>query len=246
MSKPLFKRSEGITPSERYLKNLCDKTFLSLWSYPGVYRDQGQTGGHGAGKEVCDLLVVFEDHIIIFSDKYCEFPSTGNVNLDWCRWFRRAVNASAKQLSGAERWIRNFPSRLFIDPYCQQKLPIQLPNLSAAKFHRVIVAHGASKRCQEEYGGSGSFMIDSSLHGEAHSNENLANFRPFTIGNITPDNGYVHVLDDTTLDIILEMLDTTRDFVEYLGKKERFLTSKNRSTLLQLEKMIYSPITCRS
>ena len=229
ISKPLFKRSEGVTPSERYLKRLCDKTFLSLWSYPGVYRDQGQTQVQRLGKEVCDLLVVFENHIIIFSDKDCEFPNTGNVNLDWCRWFRRAVKASAKQLWGAERWIRSFPHRLFIDPYCQQKLPIQLPNLSEARFHRIIVAHGASKRCKEEYGGSGSFIIDSSLQKDVHYKENLADFRPFAIGNITPDKGYIHVLDDTTLNIILETLDTIRDFVEYLEKKERFLTSKHHT-----------------
>jgi hypothetical protein len=226
ISKPLFKRSEGVTPSERYLKNLCDKTFLSLWSYPGVYRDQGQTQSQKLGKEVCDLLVVFEEHIIIFSDKDCEFPNTGNITLDWRRWFRRAIEASAQQLWGAERWIRGFPNRLFIDPYCQQKLPIQLPNLTEAKFHRVIVSHGANESCKKEYGGSGSFMIDSSLQGEEHYNENLVNFRPFTIGNVTPDKGYIHVFDDTTLSIILETLDTISDFVEYLKKKEKLLTSK--------------------
>jgi hypothetical protein len=60
-------RSNGVTPSEQYLKKLCDRSFLSLWSYPGVFRDQGRTAGRGDGKEVSDLLVVFENHIIIFS-----------------------------------------------------------------------------------------------------------------------------------------------------------------------------------
>lgn len=225
-NQPLFKRSEGVTPSERYLKNLCDRTFLSLWSYPGVYRDQGQTQSQKLGKEVCDLLVVFENHVIIFSDKNCEFPNSGNIALDWRRWFRRAVEASAKQLWGAERWIRNYPSRLFIDPYCQQKLPIQFPDLTTAKFHRIVVSHGASNRCIEEYGGSGSFMINSSLEEKAHYDENQPNFHPFAIGHITPEQGYVHVLDDTTLGIILETLDTISDFTDYLEKKEMLLTPK--------------------
>lgn len=245
VGKPLFKRSEGVTDSERYLKKLCDRTFLSLWSYPGIYRDQGQTSTKRLGKEVCDLLVVFEDHIIIFSDKNCEFPDTGNINLDWRRWFQRAVVASTQQLWGAERWIRNFPERLFIDPYCQQKLPVQLPDPTNAKFHRIVVSHGASNRCKEEYGGSGSFMINSSLHSDAHFNENLENFRPFTIGNVTPDKGYIHVLDDTTLGIILETLDTISDFVEYLEKKERFLTSKE-VTVLPVAKKMYSLFTCKN
>ena len=71
-SGPAISRADGITESERYLKTLCDRTFLSLWSYPGVYRDQGRSG-KGHGKEVCDLLVAFENHIIIFSDKDCAF-----------------------------------------------------------------------------------------------------------------------------------------------------------------------------
>ena len=37
-------RADGITKSERYLGTLCDRTFLSLWSYPGVYWDQGRSG----------------------------------------------------------------------------------------------------------------------------------------------------------------------------------------------------------
>ena len=65
---PAISRAGGITDSERYLKNLCDHTFLSLWSYPNAYRDQ-KGSSKGDGKELCDLLVVFENHVIIFSDK---------------------------------------------------------------------------------------------------------------------------------------------------------------------------------
>ena len=57
-------RSEGVTASERYLEKLCRRSFLSLWSYPGVLRDQGRSNGKGDGKEVSDLLVVFEKHIL--------------------------------------------------------------------------------------------------------------------------------------------------------------------------------------
>jgi hypothetical protein len=59
-------KSEGLTESERYLANLCEKSFLSLWSYPNVFRDQGRNEGKGDGKELCDLLVVFDRDVIIF------------------------------------------------------------------------------------------------------------------------------------------------------------------------------------
>lgn len=94
--------AEGVTRAERYVAQLCKQSFLSIWSYPGVFRDQCRPGGKGDGKEVCDLLVVFENHIIIFSDKDCRFGSGGNLKTEWARWFKKAVRNSAKQV-----WERN-------------------------------------------------------------------------------------------------------------------------------------------
>jgi hypothetical protein len=210
--------AEGVTESERYLAKLCKHSFLSMWSYPGVFRNQGRPRGKGDGKEVCDLLVVFENHIIILSDKDCRFDDAGNLQVGWGRWFKRAVQRSANQVWGAERRIRQFPNRLFLDRQCTVQFPINLPDPAKAIFHRIVVAHDASRACKEELGGSGSLMLDNSLVGDAHLN------RPFTIGQINPDKGYVHVFDDTTLDIVMNTLDTITDFIAYLTKKERFLT----------------------
>jgi hypothetical protein len=80
-----------------------------------VFRDQGRSNGKGDGKEVCDLLVVFENHVIIFSDKQCSFFDSGDLQVEWRRWYKRAILKSAQQVWGAERWIREFPSRLFLD-----------------------------------------------------------------------------------------------------------------------------------
>src|SRR6266568_2140546 len=97
-------RESGVTASERYLGNLCRKSFLSLWSHSNLFTNKGVNEKGGDGKELCDLLVVFEDHIIIFSDKSCNFPDTGDVWLDWSRWYRRSIEKSADQIFGAERW----------------------------------------------------------------------------------------------------------------------------------------------
>jgi SEC-C motif len=210
-------RSEGVTASERYLGKLCERSFLSLWSYPGVFRDQ-RRGNKGDGKEVCDLLVVFENHIIIFSDKHSSFADSGDLGVDWGRWYKKAVRKSAEQVWGAERWIKEFPNRLFVDRQCTVPFPILLPGTESAIFHRVAVAHDASRRCREVLGGSGSLMLDNSLIGDAHFD------RPFTIGQVDPGKGYVHVFDDTTLDVVMSTLDTISDFTAYLTKKERFLT----------------------
>ena len=109
----------GSTPAERALTALARHTFLSLWSYPNVVRDEHVASGHVIGKEIVDLLVVFENNIVLFSDKDCAFPSSGNLDTDWSRWYRKAIAKSAKQLWGADRHIRQNPGRVFIDAKCK-------------------------------------------------------------------------------------------------------------------------------
>lgn len=46
-----------------------------------------------------------------------------------------------------------------------------------------------------------------------------------TVGLIESDKGYIHVFDDISVKIIMSTLDTVTDFVEYLIKKERIMTS---------------------
>jgi hypothetical protein len=207
-----FAKSEGLTPSERNLARLCERSFLRLWSYPNVYRQPG--------KELCDVLVVFREHIIIFSDKSCQFPNTGDVARDWARWFKRAVQQSAQQVYGAERWLRQQPGRLFLDAKCDQQFPFALPPASDARFHRVVVALNTSDRCKDFFGdASGSMVIRTDIVGDVHREH------PFTIGQIDPDRGYVHVFDDVTLDIVLRELDTISDFTDYLTRKEAVVRS---------------------
>ena len=217
-TKERIQRAEGTTPSEQYLKRICENSFLTLWSYPAIYRDQ-KVGPRGDGKEICDLLVACGKDIIIFSDKRCAFPNSASLKLDWSRWFRRAVVESAKQAWGAERWIRTNPSRVFLDRTCTQKFPFDLSDPNMARFHLVIVAHDLAKRCNEVFGGSGSLMIRTDLKGLA------AHTVPFTIGDLDPQRRFIHVLDDASLDIVLRTLDTISDFTAYLQKKEQLLRS---------------------
>ena len=221
---PILERADGVTEAERYLAKLCDRSFLSLWSYPNVYRDQGRRGTASDGKEVCDLLVVFENDVIIFSDKDCRFPTSGDLNVDWCRWFKRAVKEPAEQIWGAERWIRSHSDRLYLDPKCTRPFPIELPNPKVARVHRIVVAHGGVRRCREELGGSGSLMLLPSIVGSAHTNPSEGG-RPFAIGQLDPARGYVHVFDDASLKVVMNTLDTVADFTAYLTKKELLILS---------------------
>lgn len=209
---------DGVTESERALKRLCDQTFLSLWSHPAIFRDQGRESPGGHGKELCDLLVVFDDHVIIFSDKACAFPVNVDVDLAWRRWFKRTVLQSAKQIRGAERWIREYPDRLYLDRACTRPFPISLPPSERIRFHRIVVAHGSIRECRKFFSGdSGSLILNSGLTREQRANS------PFQVGRLDDLPGWIHVLDDVTLDLLLREIDTIADLTRYLDRKEQFL-----------------------
>src|SRR6185503_16320809 len=133
--------TEGVTATERYLTSLSRRTFLRLWSYPGLFRDQGQKARGGEGAELCDLLVIFGRQVLIFSDKNCEFPDLRDRDLAWRRWFKRAVHRSAEQIWGAERWLRTNPERVFLDRGCRRPFPFPCLSPGEAQFHRIVVAH---------------------------------------------------------------------------------------------------------
>ena len=205
------------------LAKLADKTFLNLWSYPNLFIDK-KDGGKGNGKELCDLLVVCGDDIIIFSDKSIEWPTGVDYKIAWPRWYRRAIDKSVAQIRGAERWLRDFPNRIFLDAACTERFPIGLPPPERRRVHGVIVALGAGKACEEFYGdSSGTFPIAPSVKGAAHVSQDPRDAPAFGIGDVNPDGAFVHVFSDEALDIFMKERDTVTDFVSYLTRRERFI-----------------------
>lgn len=232
MSAPI----NGKTPSERYLSNLCRRAFLSLWSYPNLHTDEGRKNGKGVGHELCDLLVIFENDLIIFSDKYITFNKKIDIEVAWKRWYKKAVIKSANQLYGAESWLRKYPERVYLDAHCQNKLAIELPDVDKLRVHRVCVALGVYEACKDYFGGNslGSLVVDSGIQGAGEHN------RPFHIGAVNPEKGFVHVFEDFTLDAVFAELDTIADFIAYLTKREIFLTREKPIILAAGEEQLLS------
>lgn len=208
----------GTTPSERYLGRLCGKTFLSMWSNLCVYRKKG--------KELCDLLVVFGDDILIFSDKNCEFKmpeESEDIKLNWNRWFKRAIVKSAYQAWGAERILKQNP-KIFLDSNCLEPLPLSLPEKGKERFHLIVVAHGTSEPVKKFYGdsGTGSLLINSELKGvESH-------IEPFYVGDLDSQKTFIHIFDDDSLDTLMGIRDTVSDFIDYLNKREILMRSPRK------------------
>ena len=159
-------------------------------------------------------------------------------NVAWTRWYKRSIEASARQLAGARSWIERFPKRLFLDRQCQHPLPIDLSINPHRKIHLVAVARGASESAVEHWmsvaersapfdriprsrrmacPSSGSLMLCTEIEKEQHYDT------PFQIGWPLGRSQCVHVFGDETLDVVLGVLDTVPDFVRYLEKKEAVL-----------------------
>lgn len=213
--------ADGTTESERVLTRLAKKAFLSLWSYTNVYTDEGRASGKGDGKELCDLLVVFGNDVLLFSDKDCEYHANTDVKIAWPRWYKRAIEKSVKQLAGAEKFLRTFPNRVFIDKQCQAPLPVSLPDPGVARYFLIAVTRGAHDAARQFFGGgsSGSVMLNSCIRGKDHYGT------PFQIGFPLESGRFVHVLDEMTVDMLLEELDTVPDLVSYLACKEAFTST---------------------
>src|SRR6266513_1340778 len=130
-------RSTGVTRTERLLASLCEQTFLKVWSYPNPIRDDG--------KELCDLLAVFENNVFIFFDR--ESRALDNLDKDplisWERWRRDAVDSQIRAARGAERYVRSGRS-IHLDQALTVPFPIAVDR-SAMKIHKIVVAHGAKE-----------------------------------------------------------------------------------------------------
>lgn len=203
------------TPSERYLTTLARTSFLTLWSYPNLYTDESKRVT-GDGKEFCDLTVVFGDRVLLFSDKHVRFSIDRSIEVAWPRWYRRAITNSAKQLFGAESWIRRFPDRIFLDRSCNNPIPHNLSQSTPLRVHKIVIANGASEAVARHLSKSvPSLRVSTADFSDDRGNSPFTAFQPFK------SRGHVHIFDETTLEIVLRELDTVGDFVRYLDERER-------------------------
>lgn len=133
--------------SEEFVFKVCKETFLSLWSYANPLGKNR--------KELCDILVVCEPDIIIFSVKEIRVSESGDVEADWKRWNRRAVEESAKQICGAERWLKSAPHVI----RCDGSPGLNLPAGKEQVIHRIVVALGGKDKVPIIFGDFGKGFV---------------------------------------------------------------------------------------
>jgi len=198
-----IKKSKGFTDSEKMLSEICDNTFLKLWSYVNPFNNES--------KEFCDLVAIFENHMFIFfdRDKKLDFLDNEDFQIKWNRWYKDVIEAQIKTCHGAERYIKN-GGELFLDNKLSIKLPISFKS-SKLIIHKIIVAHGARDACLK--------FSDENINGSLGITYTFSDIKlPFFV-TLDREN-IIHVFDSHNLVIILKELDTFIDFKNYIEEKE--------------------------
>ena len=197
-------KQEGVTDSEKLLSELCERTFLKLWSWPSPRKQDG--------KEICDVIAIFDDHVFIFFDRESKSIQRANKDIDitWERWKKEVIDKQVQTARGATRYVRD-RKPIFIDRKCKKSLPIPIPNTPI--IHRIVVAHGAKEACEQHSEDNiyGSLAI-------SYGRSRLPFPTPFLVE--LERNDPVHVLDSVNLEIVLSELDTFHDFAAYICEKE--------------------------
>ncbi len=214
-------KGKGFNKTEKRLIELANNAFIGLWSYPNVYSDEGYSKNK-SGKEVCDLLVVFDNNTIIFSDKDIKFHEEIDTSVAWKRWFKKSVTESAIQLHGAEKFLKEHNQRVFLDKECKHPFPIKISKDMC--FFLVAVTSNSLTPASKYFGniaqGSSGTLVNIFSFGLKDSLDH-----PFSVGDIYPNKTFIHVLDELSLKLLLTELDTITDFVAYLKEKERVVRS---------------------
>jgi hypothetical protein len=202
-----IEKSSGQTPTEQYLSQLCERTFLNLWAYPNPYKADG--------KELCDLLVVFENTVFLFFDRESRrFDKPGaDTQLTWDRWKKEAITKQIQTAAGAKRYVLANRDQIYLDVKKQLRLPLEIP-VGDLRVYKIIVAHGAMEACKR----ASSDNVYGSLGVRYEANPS-ALAAPFIVALDKDDP--VHLLDTHNLDHVLGELDTLPDLQRYFDAKER-------------------------
>lgn len=118
-------------PTEELVYELCRHSFLSLWSYANPRR----CGNH---RELCDVLVLCDPDVVLFSVKSCEFDTRREPSVALQRWQKKAIKESVRQLYGAERDLTKATHVTRSDG--TQGLP--LPSSYERRLHRIAISLG--------------------------------------------------------------------------------------------------------
>ncbi|WP_198328901.1 hypothetical protein [Psychrobacter faecalis] len=137
--------SEGLTESEKFVNSICERAFLNLWTHPNPIGKKE--------KELCDCLIVCGKHIVIISVKDIKYKDTGD-EAGFKRWTKAAIDKSASQIWGAERWLNSS-----VEFTRHDGRQVELPPKENRIVHRVSVSLGSQRKIPTQSGDLGNGIV---------------------------------------------------------------------------------------
>ncbi|MEO6174925.1 MAG: hypothetical protein ABIP27_07225 [Flavobacterium circumlabens] len=107
------------------------KIFLPFWSFANPIGKKG--------KELCDVLVVCGNIIIIISVKDIRVAENNDALVQYERWVKKAIHDSIDQIHGAERYLRGVDEVLLKN----KRTNVKLPDKKNREIHRIAIAFGS-------------------------------------------------------------------------------------------------------
>lgn len=117
---------------EAFVNGLAFNSFIEHWCYPSPKDENGDR------KEICDLLILFGENLIIISVKNYEFKDL------YSRYFRKTIEKAIKQIYGAERKLLVGNNDVFIKH--PNRETERFPKEQIKNVYRVIVNLGEGVR----------------------------------------------------------------------------------------------------
>lgn len=135
-----------MTPSEEFVSRLCAQSFLPFWSYLSPIGKNN--------KELCDVLIVCGNNVVIVSVKDISVSDHHDEAVQFERWTRKAIDDSAQQIYGAERFLNSVD-----EIFTRDGIIIKIPHKSKRRIFRVAIAFGSKPDFPLLYGDFGRGFV---------------------------------------------------------------------------------------
>lgn len=202
-----------VNDAEKNISDIFRKSLLNYWIIPNPYKSNKE--------ELCDIMIVFKEYIIIISDKSCGYSKqeSKSSHKKWAN-FCDGLSKSKKQLESAMEYIKNNPKEIYIDNDSKCKIHRNIKINKDTKFLLITSVSKWSNIVRENLKNDGSLIFNNS---EDFINNGLSRKQPrniFNLQNFKKDGFFYHMIDDLNLSRILKNINTIPDLIEYLLYRE--------------------------
>lgn len=220
-----FSNKKEITSGEQNLNMLLQNIFGDLFVFSNPFLKKGE--------ELCDILIIYRNHIIIFSDKESQNKTAKDLYKAWGSFYKKNIEKSDKQLIEANKAIKNEISKrqvVFINERDENEA-IAIDLSGEIKIHLISILSGI--KTFKKYGEASFFMnkndslsIDQTDYQSSLDKQyRRGTDKILSISNkhIEEGNSFIHTLDSISFENVCNYFNTPLDFIEYIVFREGFI-----------------------